>query len=132
MLDVTAAIIQRDGQILAARRKQGCHMAGFWEFPGGKIEPGESPEECLQRELKEELNINFKIGPFFEESYYDYGTKQIRLLSYFVDYIDGTLTLEAHDQTKWLQPHQLHSLQWAPADIPIVEKLVQYISANGR
>ena len=89
MIDVTAAIIQREGLILAARRKQGSHMAGYWEFPGGKIEPGETPEECLQRELKEELSIESKIGPFFEESCYDYGTKQIRLLSYFVDYKDS-------------------------------------------
>ena len=125
MLDVTAAIIQRDGKILAARRKIGSHMAGYWEFPGGKIEFDETPEECLQRELKEELNIESKIGHFFEESCYDYGTKQVRLLSYFVDYIDGTFTLNDHDEIRWLYIHQLLSLQWAPADVPLVEKLVR-------
>jgi len=125
MIDVTAAIIQREGQILAARRKEGSHMAGYWEFPGGKIESGETPEECLQRELREELNIESKIGPFFAESCYDYGTKQIRLLSYFVDYIDGIFTLNDHDEIRWLHVNQLHSLQWAPADIPLVEKLVR-------
>jgi 8-oxo-dGTP diphosphatase len=125
MIDVTAAIIQREGMILAARRKQGSHMAGYWEFPGGKIEPGETPEECLQRELKEELSIESKIGPFFEESCYDYGTKQIRLLSYFVDYISGTFTLNDHDEIRWLNVHQLLTLQWATADIPLVEKLVK-------
>lgn len=125
MIDVTAAIIQREGLILTARRKPGAHMAGYWEFPGGKIESGETPEECLQRELKEELNIESKIGPFFEESCYDYGTKQIRLLSYFVDYISGTFTLNDHDEIRWLYAHQLLTLQWAPADIPLVEKLVK-------
>jgi len=125
MIDVTAAIIQREGLILAARRKQGSHMAGYWEFPGGKIEPGETPEECLQRELKEELSIESKIGPFFEESCYDYGTKQIRLLSYFVDYISGTFALNDHDEIRWINVHQLLTLQWSPADIPLVEKLVK-------
>ena len=125
MIDVTAAIIQRKGQILAARRKEGFHMAGYWEFPGGKIEFGETPEECLQRELKEELNIETRIGPFFEESCFDYGTKQIRLLSYFVDYISGTFTLNDHDEIRWLHVHQLFTLQWAPADIALVEKLVR-------
>jgi len=125
MIDVTAAIIQRKGLILAARRKEGFHMAGYWEFPGGKIESGETPEECLQRELKEELNIDTRIGPFFEESCYDYGTKKIRLLSYLVDYIGGTFTLNDHDEIRWLHIHQLFTLQWAPADIPLVEKLVR-------
>lgn len=125
MIDVTAAIIQRKGLILAACRKQGSHMAGYWEFPGGKIEPGETPEECLQRELKEEFSIESKIGPFFEESCYDYGTKQIRLLSYFVEYKSGTFTLNDHDEIKWLRVHQLLTLQWAPADISHVEKLIK-------
>ena len=125
MLNVTAAIIQKECQILAARRKPGSHMAGYWEFPGGKIEDGETPEECLHRELKEELNISSKIGPFFGESCYDYGTKEIRLLCYYAEYISGTFILNDHDEIRWLQAHQLLSLKWAPADIPIVEKLVK-------
>lgn len=125
MLDVTAAIIIKNNKILCARRKPGFHMARHWEFPGGKIEPGETPQQCLQRELKEELTIHSKVGSFFAESCYDYGSKQIRLLCYFVDYISGTITLSDHDEVKWLYPHELLKLQWAPADIPIVEKLVK-------
>ncbi len=125
MLNVTAAIIQRDGKILAARRKSGSHMAGFWEFPGGKIEAGESPEECLQRELKEELGIVTAIGAFFEESCFDYGTKQVRLLCYNVEYLSGTFVLSDHDEIKWLPVNQLLELTWAPADIPVVKKLVK-------
>lgn len=124
MIDVTAAIIQQNGRILVARRKPEAHMGGYWEFPGGKIEPGESPEQCLHRELKEELNIDSKIGLFFGESCYDYGTKEIRLLCYFVDYLGGTFTLSDHDTIRWLPAHQLLSLKWAPADIPLVAKLV--------
>ena len=125
MLHVTAAIIQREGKILAARRKPGAHMAGFWEFPGGKIEPGESPEECLRRELKEELSIDAAIGSFFEESCYDYGTKQVRLLCYYAEYLSGTFSLSDHDEIKWLPVGQLLQLNWAPADIPVVKKLVK-------
>lgn len=125
MLHVTAAIIQRDGKILAARRKPGSHMAGFWEFPGGKIEPGESPEECLRRELKEELSIDVAIGSFFDESCYDYGSKQVRLLCYYVEYLRGTFSLSDHDEIKWLPVGQLLKLNWAPADIPVVKKLVK-------
>ena len=73
-IDVAAGIIQReDGKILLARRKPGSHLAGYWEFPGGKIEEGESPEECLERELLEELGIVTKTGAFVAESVYDYG-----------------------------------------------------------
>lgn len=125
MLDVAAAIIQRDGQILAARRKPGSHMEGFWEFPGGKIEQGESPEQCLQRELKEELGIDSVIGSFFGESCYDYGTKQVRLLCYLVEYSKGSFSLNDHDEIRWLSTDQLLDVNWAPADIPIVKKLVK-------
>ena len=127
MLIVTAAIIQREGQILAARRKTGSHMAGYWEFPGGKLEKDETPRQCLQRELREEFNIDSKVGSFFGESCYDYGTKQIRLLCFFVDYLSGTFELNDHDEIRWLPAHQLLKLQWAPADIPLVKKLVRQI-----
>lgn len=107
-------------------------MAGYWEFPGGKVEPGESPEECLYRELKEELCIETKIGLFFGESCYDYGTKEIRLLCYVVEYLSGTFTLNDHDEIRWLQTHQLLDLRWAPADLPLVEKLVDQAIVNKR
>ena len=84
-IDVTAAVIIADNQVLAARRKAGSHLAGFWEFPGGKIEAGETPEVCLQRELKEELGITSKIGRFLGESLYDYDVKIVRLMAYKVE-----------------------------------------------
>lgn len=122
MIDVTAAIIEKEGRVLAARRKQDSHLAGYWEFPGGKLEPGESPEICLARELEEEFHIGAQIGSFVGESIYDYGTKIIRLLAYQVEHISGDFVLNDHDEVRWLAIDEMDSVKWAPADIPLVEQ----------
>lgn len=123
MILVTAAVIEKNGLILAARRKSGSHLAGYWEFPGGKIEAEETNEECLARELGEEFGIQCVVGDFFGESIYHYETKVIRLLGYRVQHLSGTFQCLDHDQIIWLPVHKLPSLKWAPADIPLVEKL---------
>lgn len=120
-IDVAAAIILKDNQVFAARRKPGIHLAGYWELPGGKVEQGESPEECLYRELQEELCVTTKVGQYIGESVYDYGTKVIRLLGYQVEHIDGSFQLNDHDELRWLAARELGSVKWAPADIPLVE-----------
>ncbi len=120
-IDVAAGIIQReDGKILLARRKPGSHLAGYWEFPGGKIEEGESPEECLERELLEELGIVTKAGAFVAESVYDYGEKQIRLLAYFVQFLEGDFVLDSHDCVTWVHLSEANKYQLAPADVPLL------------
>ncbi len=123
MISVTAAIIKKNGLILAARRKVGLHLAGYWEFPGGKIENGETPEQCLQRELMEEFSVQCEIGEFVGESIFDYGHKTIRLLGYFVTHTGGTFQLTDHDDICWLAAEELPALQWAPADIALVKLL---------
>lgn len=128
MITVTAAIIHKDNKIFAARRQTGCHLAGYWEFPGGKIEPGETEQECLRRELLEEFTINCTVDSFFMESIYDYTTKVIRLRSYLVSHLSGAFKCTAHDQILWLPPWKLHTLKWAPADIPIVEMVQKTMS----
>ena len=120
-IDVAAAIIEKDNKVFAARRKPGMHLAGHWEFPGGKLELGETPEQCLFRELKEELSITTKVGRYVGESLYDYGTKVVRLLAYQVEHIEGNFQLVDHDELCWLRIEELGGLDWAPADIPIVE-----------
>ncbi len=123
VITVTAAIIERNGRILAARRGPGKHLAGYWEFPGGKLEDGETPQQCLARELHEELGVHCDIGAFVAESTYDYGHKQVRLLAYRAVHRDGEFRPVEHDQLLWLLPVELDHLEWAPADIPLVQAL---------
>ncbi len=130
MITVTAAIIEKNGLILAARKKPGLHLAGYWEFPGGKVEGQETAEECLKRELKEELGIRCEVGAFFAESVHDYGIRTIRLLAYHVIHCDGDFQLSDHDEIRWLPADALQNLHWAPADIPIVHRLIAHHLTN--
>ena len=121
-IDVTAAIIVKNDKVLAARRRPGIHLAGYWEFPGGKLKDGEAPEDCLARELQEEFHISTKVGPFFGENLYDYGSKLVRLMAYWVEHLSGEFQLIDHDEICWLTLDELNTVEWAPADIPLVEQ----------
>lgn len=125
MKQVTAAIIIKDGEVLIAKRPAGDRLAGKWEFPGGKVEDGESPEECLKRELAEELGIVASVGDFFARSIYRYEHGAIELLAYFADWFSGDMRLSAHDEVKWAAVTDLGRFNFAPADIPVVEKLIK-------
>lgn len=123
VIDVTAAILRKDGKILIAKRGKGKHMEGMWEFPGGKIELSETPEECLKRELEEEFGIVSKINDFLAESVFDYGEKTIKLLAYNADYISGEFKLNAHEEIKWVGINEFNKFVFCPADLPLVKKL---------
>jgi 8-oxo-dGTP diphosphatase len=125
MIDVTCAIIIRDTKILIAKRAAGSDLQGKWEFPGGKVEQGETPEQCLARELHEEFGINTSVGSFVTESIFHYKEKSIRLLAYMVEYLSGELILTVHDEIKWIGPDEFDSYDMAEADIPIVNVLRQ-------
>jgi len=120
---VTAAIIINNGKVLIAQRAENQQLAGKWEFPGGKVEPGETPEECLKREIKEELGINIEVNDFFGESTYHYDTGTIKLLAYKSQWIDGECKLSVHSRIKWVKPYELENYDFAPADIYFVNKL---------
>ncbi|MCZ4696309.1 (deoxy)nucleoside triphosphate pyrophosphohydrolase [Ancylomarina euxinus] len=124
IVEVTAAIIRKDNRFLCAQRKDSSEQGGKWEFPGGKIEDGETPEACLERELQEEFNIQAKCGNFLCENMHDYGNKIIKLKAYFVDHMQGNFKLLVHQDIKWLALDQIHELDWAEADLPIVNQLI--------
>ncbi|MDB5132841.1 MAG: hydrolase [Mucilaginibacter sp.] len=123
IISVTAAIINRAGKILIARRAKHKHLGGYWEFPGGKIEANETPEICLKRELAEELQIEVKIEKFFMENLYIYPQITVLLKSYLCTFISGEIQLIDHDEVLWVNKDQLGSFNFAPADIPIIQQL---------
>lgn len=125
--DVTAALICKNDGVFIARRAPGEKMAGGWEFPGGKIEEGETPEECLKRELFEEFGVAAEIRGFFCESIYEYPQGTIRLLAYFADIVSGEIRLTVHDAFRWAAPDELTDYSMLPADIPVARRLADFL-----
>ncbi|HBV87425.1 MAG TPA: 8-oxo-dGTP diphosphatase MutT [Desulfosporosinus sp.] len=128
MKEVTAAVIIKDKRVLIAQRTKDDKLAGKWEFPGGKIEPGETLQECLKREIKEELEVDIDVLDFFGESIYNYPGGTIKLMAYWCEWISGDFTLKVHSQIVWANRNELDLYDFAPADIPLVEKLKQAIA----
>jgi len=124
---VAAGVLERKGKILAARRKKGTHLEGHWEFPGGKLEPGESPEECLVRELAEELGVSVRPGRILDVVFHRYPEKSVLLLFYACSLVEGGPEPKPIDcaELLWVERERLHSLHWAPADVAFVETLAR-------
>ncbi|WP_413568083.1 (deoxy)nucleoside triphosphate pyrophosphohydrolase [Bdellovibrio sp. HCB117] len=125
---VVAAVIRRfadaEKRILIVRRGPEQSGAGFWEFPGGKVELGESPEQALQREIDEELGISIRVGEFIGEADFSYPTKLIRLRLYWAETLQSDLVLTEHDAFKWCLPHEIKVDELSEADRPFVEKIL--------
>ena len=123
IIRVTAAVIVNDGMLLIAKRKPMARLPNLWELPGGKVEPNEAPEECLIREIKEEFDINITVGEYLGSNIhaYDFGT--IELMAYRSNWEDGDLILKDHDEIRWVFTHELDQFDFAPADIPFVNRL---------
>ncbi len=129
---VTAAIIEKDGRVLIGKRKEGKHHAGKWEFPGGTLEEGETYEECLKRELQEELAVDAEIGELYCIGEHVLTPEwTIRLLAYRVDRVSGVLTPEEHEELKWVRIKELADYEFPEADRPIVEKLISECDTRG-
>ena len=122
---VTAAIVQDQGRFLIARRKAGEKLAGMWEFPGGKVEDGESLQDCLKRELLEELDADACVGDILIKSHYKYDHGEIMLVALEAALCSKDLRLAVHDQVEWLSPGEILKLDLAPADIPIARFLLE-------
>jgi 8-oxo-dGTP diphosphatase len=120
---VTCAVIEKDGRILIARRKSGDQMARKWEFPGGTIEPGETPEQCLKRELLEELGVEIGIDEFICSSTWKYDHATIKLLAFKATLISGELILHDHAEISWVTPQELADYDFPEADVPIIRHI---------
>ena len=120
---VVGAVFHDGERFLACRKKPGKPLEGHWEFPGGKIEPGETPEQALAREIREELNLIAEVGQKVTTTTYEYDFATIELTTFYCTLVDGDLRLTDHDDTKWVTSTEAAHLAWAPADIPAVETI---------
>lgn len=116
---VTAAIVVRNGRVLLTRRASGQAQEGYWEFPGGKLETGESERACLERELFEELGIEGVAGEHLVDSLHRYASGEILLKAYLFRWTKGEICLTVHDKVTWVHPEDLEVYTLAPADLPI-------------
>lgn len=121
-IEVVAAMILKNGRILATQRGYGDFKDG-WEFPGGKMEDGETPEAALVREIQEELNATIRPVKFVTTVECDYPKFHLRMHCFLSEIVEGDLSLLEHEAAKWLLPEELDTLAWLPADIEAVEKL---------
>lgn len=119
---VVAAIIHNDNKIFATQRGYGEFKDG-WEFPGGKVEPGETPERALIREIQEELDTMISVGEKLHCVEYDYPTFHLSMECFWAKIISGDLVLKEHEDAKWLSKEELDSVDWLPADLELVEKI---------
>lgn len=126
-INVVAAVIFKDGKVFATQRGYGEFKDG-WEFPGGKVEPGESPEDALRREIREELEVEVNVGDLIDTIEYDYPAFHLSMKCFACTIAGGSPHLLEHEAAKWLTSTQLGSVDWLPADvtlIPKIEKIVE-------
>lgn len=121
-IEVVAAIIIENNKIFATQRGYG-EFAGGWEFPGGKVEEGETPKEALVREIREELDTEIEAGKLFHTIEYDYPSFHLTMHCFLATVKSGELVLKEHEDAKWLAKDELASVNWLPADIEVVERL---------
>ena len=125
MKKVTAAIIKQGDKYLITQRARNDQLALKWEFPGGKVEEGETPQECLIREIKEELNLDIEVKEIFATSIYNYDSDSIELQAYRAVIVGEKIKLIIHNDAKWVTPKGLLNFDLCPADIAIVERIVE-------
>ena len=122
-IEVVAAVIRKDDKIFATQRGYG-EWKDWWEFPGGKMEPGETQEEALKREIREELSTDISVDEFLCTVEYDYPKFHLVMHCYMCSLLTDSLHLNEHEAAKWLGREELTSVKWLPADVEIIERLL--------
>jgi 8-oxo-dGTP diphosphatase len=130
VVEVAAGLVYRDGRYLIARRNPGVHLAGFWEFPGGKCELGETLEDCLRRELFEELGIRIDMPIPFQVVRHEYAEKIVELHFFHCRIETGDATPIGCAEIRWVWPHELGNFEFPPADGPIIEALRRHTTGQ--
>ena len=126
-IEVVAAIIIKDGEVFATQRGYG-EFKGWWEFPGGKMEPGESPQEALKREIREELDAEVEVRELLETVEWDYPNFHLTMHCFICSLTSESMHLNEHEAATWLTKETLHSVKWLPADEGILSKIETLIS----
>ena len=122
---VTAAVVEHRGRILLARRRENAPYPLLWEFPGGKVEPGEDPHDCIVREMREELAIEVKVEGIYDVVYYRYPERTVLVLAYRCRWLSGEIVdLEVHEHC-WVRPEELLEYDLLPADISLAERIAR-------
>lgn len=124
-INVVGAVVVREGVILCAQRSNAMSLPGLWEFPGGKIEDGESPQEALVREMREELLCDIQVGAHVETTSHEYDFGVVTLSTYYATLTASEPHLTEHSEIRWIPARDLHSVAWAPADIPAVNHIIR-------
>lgn len=120
MIRVVAAVLVRDGRVLAAKRAPGKREGGLWELPGGKVEPGEDDATALARELEEELGVHVAVGAALAENHHAYGHGGVHLVALACTLVSGEPRALDHAELRWLAADELDEVEWAPADVPLL------------
>lgn len=128
---VACAIIEEEGKVLAAQRSATMSLPLKWEFPGGKIETGESPEECLMRELMEELGVSVLVGTALSPATHGYPDFAVTLYPFTCRLAGGVITMHEHHDLKWIEPPRMRELDWAAADLPVISEYLELTRAAG-
>lgn len=130
-INVVGAVVVDNGKVLSAQRSQSMSLPGMWEFPGGKIEQGETPRDALVREMQEELLCTVEIGDEVASTRHEYDFGFVTLTTFYSRLVDGTPRLTEHSEIRWIDAAELDSVEWAPADVPAVQRVMRDLAPTG-